>query len=248
MLENRLRCLVLGLIVASGSTLFGLTIGSSSAVAYSFDRLGVRDWTQDNYNTSYLYQQGSGLNDVCQVLPSLAYRAGGGVPRAVGTPTNNIQYWYTTPDSWGSTVNPTVVSYSWTNVKGFRDHFLYYPPSGTSFTRISRHRASVAPDKREGWLGGCVVFYHHARANGDPPDPPEDYPSLAYYHAALIYAQNTTSAYKTYTQTYVTGTCKVDRSLSSPYYTYRNLINLRDRYPKSEREDIFVQVNTLVDN
>ncbi len=205
-----------------------------TAAAYDFSRADVRDWVQANYWKPFYCDS---WNHQCTVMCSCSYRFGAGVPRVWMADNTNDAAFFSTPDLWGSTVDVTSASHSWGFVKIFRDHFYYHPPSGTSFERTGRWRCSVCAVESTAWYGGDITFYHSALSDGSC--------AADYYHGAVIYARHVESDYDRGSY----GTCKVDRTGSpDPYYLGPNFINLSDRYNSSAREQLFVQVNTLVNN
>lgn len=211
----------------------GLAVFASTACAFTFNLTDARDWARAHYNDRlYLsdYQNG-----ICTGLVSCTYRFGASVPRGhVGY--NDTAAWWSDPDDWGSDVGPTWWSDTWFAAQNFRNHFNSYEPSGTTWTRKTRHRCSAAPDSDDRWSGGHVVFYHHTDANLDIV--------VDYFHSAVIYGRNVNSAFSE-----GNGTCKVERTGpgESPPYRNCNFINLK-REGAAYRQLYFVQVNTLVNN
>lgn len=205
-----------------------------SGTAFAFSRTGTRDWVQANYFKKF-YSDSN--NVVCTTMCSLSYRFGGGVPRVVKSDPQNDAGFYSNPDGWGSSVDLLEHSNSWTFNPAFRDHFQNHAPSGTDWTRVTRHRCNVAPDEDDRWSGGHIVFYHGSVNNSPTGASKQDY-----FHGAVIYARHTESVFERGWW----GTCKVDRTGDSKVYMGPNFINLRDHTTLDYRKRHFVQVNTLV--
>jgi hypothetical protein len=231
------RCAVSGGIVVCLVTLVLLVV-PGVAGAYTFDLTDARDWARSHYDNR-LYQNDY-YDCMCTAFVSLTYRKGADAPfRDVGYFHDHA--WWVDPDACGPDVVVMWHTDSWTAAKNFNDFYAGWAPSGTSWTRVTSHRCSIAPVEDDRWSGGHIVFYHDAE--GGATDGGNTW---NYYHSAVIYARHMQTTYAGHGW----GTCKVERTGQQDGSHYRDpsFVNMADHRSIDYRKARFVSISTLVND